>query len=181
MRVALFALFALLFAAPARADVPSSSPGAFVVMANTQIVATNDEAWDAMLDIGRWWSPAHSYSGDARRMTLEPRAGGCWCERWNGQSVEHARVVAIFEADGVRTLRLVGALGPLQDMGAYGVLTMTITPSRPGSPQAALVTWTYRVSGDPALQFDQIAPAVNNVLGEQIVRLSRYVETGTPD
>ena len=40
------------------------------------------------------------------------------------------------------------------------------------------VTMTYRVSGDPALALDHIAPAIDGVLMEQFSRLTRYADGG---
>ena len=114
----------------------------------------------------------------ASALGLDPRAGGCWCERWSdGQSVEHLRVVAVMENEGVRTLRTVGGLGPLQAMGVSGVLTFTVAPDASG----AKVAIEYRVSGEPGLGLDQFAAPVDSVLMEQFGRLSRFIATGTPD
>lgn len=169
--LAVAALAAFLFASPARADVTSASPGAFLIQAEAQVTASPDQVWRRLVRIQDWWSDAHTYSGDAGRLRLDPRAGGCWCERWgDGQSVEHGRVVLVMEHEGVRTLRVVGGLGPLQELGATGVLTFTVAPHANG----ATVTMTYRVSGDPALGFDQMAPLVDGVLMEQFGRLTAF-------
>jgi hypothetical protein len=87
--------FALVsFAPPSFAEVQSVSPSSFVVSAEADVDATPAEAWRALTRIERWWNSDHTYSGDSQRLSLDPRAGGCWCERWgNGQSVEHGRVV----------------------------------------------------------------------------------------
>jgi hypothetical protein len=81
------------------------------------------------------------------------------------------------EHEGVRTLRAVGALGPLQEMGVTGIMTFTISPHAVG----AKVTLGYRVSGDPGLGLDQIAPAVDSVLMQQFTRLKHFAESGAPD
>lgn len=163
---------------PARAEVTAAAPGAFVIQTEAVVAASPEHAWRSLIRIERWWSPAHTFSGDALRLSLDPRAGGCWCERWGrGQSVEHMRVAAVMEAEGVRTLRLLGGLGPLQQMGVNGVLTFTVAPD----PAGAKITMNYRVSGDPGLVLDQIAPAVDSVLMEQFTRLGRFAATGTPD
>lgn len=173
---ALIVLFCV--AAPAGAEVTSASPSAFVIEAEAEVAASPAETWRKLLRIERWWNSDHTYSGDARRLSLEPRAGGCWCEHWgDGQSVEHMRVVLVMENEGVRTLRAVGALGPLQEMGVNGVLTFTVAPLASG----AKITMTYRVIGDAALGLDQIAPGVDGVLLEQFGRLSRYTATGSPE
>ena len=178
MRVFAIAALAtsLIFGAEAQAEVASSSPSSFVIQAEAEIPATPDEVWRDLVRIERWWSSAHTYSGDASRLRLDARAGGCWCERWgNGQSVEHMRVVLAMEHEGARTLRAVGGLGPLQAMGATGVLTFTIAPL----PNGAKLTMTYRVTGDPDLNLSAIAAPVDGVLMEQFGRLTRLSAPGT--
>ncbi len=169
--------FAALGAPPARAEVAAAAPGAFLVQAEAELDASPEQTWRALTRIGRWWSAAHTYSGDAARLSLDARAGGCWCERWDGGSVEHARVVLVMERDGVRTLRTVGGLGPLQEMGVTAIMTFTITPQASGSK----ISLTYRVAGDSGLGLDQMAPFVDQVLMEQLARLVRYAGTGSPD
>ena len=171
-------LAAQVWTAPASAEVQSATPGSFVIVAETTVATTPEEAWRALSRLNRWWSSQHTYSGDARRMSLDLRAGGCWCERWGGgQSAEHGRVVLVMAHEGVRTLRLVGGLGPLQEMGVSGVLTFTVAPDASG----AKMTMTYRVDGDAALALDQVAPLVDMVLMEQFGRLSRFTVSGSPD
>ncbi len=181
MRRFLMALLAVLMTwlpSVARAEVESSSASAFALKAESEVAASPEAVWRALSRVQNWWSPAHTYSGDARRLSLDPRAGGCFCERWgNSQSVEHARVLLVMEQEGVRTLRISGGLGPLQAMGTTGILTFTVTPHAPG----AKITMTYRVSGDPSLQLNQIAPVVDQVLTEQFARLLRYTGGDSPD
>jgi uncharacterized protein YndB with AHSA1/START domain len=178
MRFIFAALALALFASAAQAEVASATPSAFVIQAEAEIAAAPDKVWRDLARIERWWGDAHTYSGDASGLRLDARAGGCWCERWgNGQSVEHARVVLVMEREGVRTLRAVGGLGPLQEMGATGVLTFTVAPHANG----ARLTMTYRVTGDAGLNLDRIAAPVDGVLMEQFGRLSRYSASGSPD
>ncbi len=180
MRTALLiAIFSIVFAPlSARADVTSASPGGFVLEAEAVVATTPENAWRALGRLPRWWNGSHTYSGDASRLSFDMRAGGCWCERWGGgQSVEHGRVVLVMEHEGVRTLRLNAALGPLQSMGVTGVLTYTVAPH----PNGAKITMTYRVSGDPSLSLDQAAPLVDQVMMEQFGRLSRFSTAGSPD
>ena len=178
MRLVVCIVAAYLCASPATAEVASASSSSFVIEAETELAATPDRVWRNLRRIERWWGAAHTYSGDSARLSLAARAGGCWCERWgNGQSVEHMRVVAVMEHDGVRTLRAAGGLGPLQGMGVTGVLTFTIAPQADG----AKLTMNYRVSGDSSLGLDQIAPIVDGGLMEQFGRLTRYSALGSPD
>ncbi|WP_395644854.1 SRPBCC domain-containing protein [Terricaulis sp.] len=171
------ALAALAVAGPARAELVSATPATFLVRAEADVSAAPSQAYVAITQPRRWWSSAHTYSGDAANLRLTPRAGGCWCETWDhGQSVEHMRVVAVIEHEGVRTIRLAGGLGPLQEMGVNAVMTLTVTPREGGSK----VTMTYRVAGEPGLALDQVAAPVDAVLMEQFGRLTRLLDGGAP-
>lgn len=180
MRFILAALSLALasIAAPACAEVAAAAPGGFLIQAETIVAADPGQAWRTLTRPQLWWNGAHTYSGDAGNLSLQPRAGGCWCERWGrGQSVEHARVVMVTQGERVRTLRMVGALGPLQAMTTTGIMTFTVTPD----DQGAKITLEYRAAGDPNLNFDQLAPLVDNVLMEQFGRFGRMLASGRPD
>lgn len=175
---AMAALAGLLWAGAAAAEVANAGPGGFTIRAEATVAAAPERVWRALVRPGQWWSSAHTYSGDARRMSLNPTAGGCWCERWgDGQSVEHGRVVLAMEHEGVRTLRINGALGPLQEMGASGVLTYTVAPDSAGTK----ITVTYRVTGDTGLGLEGIAPLVDTVIMEQFGRLARFSASGAAE
>lgn len=170
-------LAAMLMPGAAGAEVASAGQSAFMVRGAAELSVSPEAAWRGLARIDRWWGGSHTYSGDSRNLRLDLRAGGCWCERWgSGQSVEHARVVLVMEREGVRTLRVVGGLGPLQELGAAGVMTFTVSPGAHG----ARIEMTYRVTGDPGLELNQLAPIVDQVLMEQIGRFARYVNTGSP-
>jgi hypothetical protein len=177
MRFALALFVFALSALPAAADVAAMSPGALVIHAETRLAVPPRRVWAALIHPGQWWSSAHTYSGDAHNLSLDARAGGCWCERFGASAVEHARVIMILHRDGTDMLRLSGAIGPLQEMAVNGVLTFTIT----GDGAGAKIEMTYRVSGDPGLHLDGIASGVDTVLLEQFARLGRYANTGRPD
>jgi hypothetical protein len=113
-----------LAAAPGQGGVVASSDAGFVVQASVDVALAPDAAYALLAEPGRWWNSAHTYSGDARNMVLEAKAGGCFCEtlpdkseKGSSGSIEHARV--IYAAPGQR-LRLSGALGPLQSSGGEG-------------------------------------------------------------
>jgi uncharacterized protein YndB with AHSA1/START domain len=168
-------LAAVVFAAPAAADIIEARESGFVVQSQATVSAPPERAWRAVIRPERWWSSAHTYSGDARNLSLDPHAGGCWCERWGrNQSVEHGRVVLVMDYEGVQTLRVLGGFGPLQEMGVNGVLTLVVAPD----PSGASMQLTYRVSGEPSAGLDALAPAVDAVMSEQFARLVRLVERG---
>ena len=150
------------------------SPTGFLVTAQHDVKATPHRVYEALGEIDKWWNGSHSWSGKAANLSLSRQAGGCFCERWGQNSVEHARVVHAFEE---RLLRLDGALGPLQALSVNGVLTFALQPKEGGT---ALVV-TYRVSGAESAGLQQLAAPVDRVIGEQARRLVSYIETGKPE
>jgi uncharacterized protein YndB with AHSA1/START domain len=172
-RILPFAAFAVACAAPAGAEVTGQNASGFATAGTVAIAAPPDRVWAALVQPGRWWNPQHSWSGDAANLTLEPVAGGCFCETLaNGGSVEHMRVIY---ADPARQLRLSGALGPLQGEGLAATLTVTLEKAGARTTLA----WTYKAGGYTGLPLAQIAPAVDGVVSEQFARLGSLVETGT--
>jgi uncharacterized protein YndB with AHSA1/START domain len=168
---ALFAtvLFAGLSAAPAAAEVKEAGEGGFTLSFVHKVAASPAAVWAALAEPARWWSKDHSWSGDAKNFSLDPRAGGCFCERWGtgaaATSVEHARVV--FAAPGTQ-LRMVGALGPLQGEALTGTLTFALK----SAGGVTTVTVDYVVGGHARFPLKDIAPAVDGVIGEQARRLA---------
>jgi uncharacterized protein YndB with AHSA1/START domain len=166
----------LCVAPAAHAAVVSVSPAGFAVRHTATISATPAKVYDTLASqLGAWWHSDHTYSGDAKNMSIDARAGGCFCERLkDGGSIEHARIV--YAAPGV-ALRMAGALGPLQAHGIGGSLTWKLSPAE-GATKLELY---YSVGGFMDGGFDKIAPLVDTVLGEQFERLKRFVETGKPN
>jgi len=86
-------LLPLLPAALAAAVVEVTDHG-FLVRQEATVAAPPDSVYAALIRVDRWWSPDHTWSGDAANLFLEPRAGGMFGERLpGGGSVEHLRVV----------------------------------------------------------------------------------------
>src|SRR5258706_11862007 len=154
------ALLASLLAIPSFAAVTNVSPSGYLVHHKPTLKAPPRLVFAALAQVGKWWSNDHTYSGNAGGMSLEMRAGGCFCERWDTNSVEHARVVYVARD---KVLRLQGGLGPLQEMAVNAILQFTLEPAG----ESTNLTLTYRVRGaDAAL--DKTAAAVDRVLGEQV-------------
>jgi hypothetical protein len=172
LRPALLAavLALIVAAAPAHAEVREATPGHFVLHNEVETTAAPEAAWRSFQRIGRWWSGDHTYSGNAANLRLDARAGGCWCEQWDRQSVEHGRVLLNMSTGEARTLRFNAPLGPLQELGVTAVLTFRFAPHNQGTK----ITMSYRVVGDETLGLDQLAPVVDGVLMQQLQRLKRY-------
>lgn len=169
----LFTLLAalLLVASPAAAEVKSATDAGFEVSRTAIINATPMQIYQALGLPSRWWSKAHTYSGDSGNLTMAVTAGGCFCEKnpVNGAAIEHARVVY---AQPGRMLRLRGSLGPLQAEAVTGTLTWELK-AVPGGTE---VRQTYVVGGYVRGGAALFAVPVDQVLGEQLAGLKAYAE-----
>ena len=147
----------------ADAEVKSSSPAGFEVESKAMVAATPAEVYAKLGRVGEWWSSAHTYSGKAANMSLELKAGGCFCEAIpdGGGSIEHARVV--YAMPGA-ALRVQGGLGPLQQEAAAGTLTWSLK-AVPGGTE---VTQSYVVGGYVRGGADKYSKIVDQVLAEQL-------------
>ena len=167
----LFAALWLMLSATAGAEVLEVKEGSFATRSVVLVDIKPDAAYRALVNIPMWWDSAHTWSGAAKNLALDPRAGGCFCEKLaGGGSVQHARVV--FVQPG-RLIRLDGALGPLQEMPVMGVLTFALEPDGPGTR----ITMTYKVSGNLAAETAKLAPVVDQVLNAQLERLRTLANT----
>jgi hypothetical protein len=156
------------------AEIVRKSPYSFRVEHKAASKAAPAELYRALGQIGRWWSSSHTLSGRADNLSLEIRAGGCFCEKWPEGDVEHARVI---ETTKNRLLRLQGALGPLRELPVSTVWTFRLEAKGTGTELKV----DYWVSGDMTLPVRKWAAPSDAVLAEQIGRLVRFAETGKPD
>jgi Polyketide cyclase / dehydrase and lipid transport len=157
------------------AEVTGVGGSGFEVREQAHIAAAPDAVYAALLRPQRWWDPEHTYSGDARRLTLDAKVGGCWCETMpGGGSVEH--LVILYLVPG-KAVRFRGALGPLQAMGVTGSMTVKLAAAGGGTE----LTLTYDVGGYVKDGFDDLSKAVDNVLGSQVARLKKLIETGSAE
>jgi hypothetical protein len=164
------AAISLLLSTPAAAEVVSADAHGFEVRESVQTSVPPAVAWATFVRIGQWWSVEHSYSGNAANLSLDARAGGCFCERvGNGGGVEHMRVAVTLPP---KRLVLTGSLGPLLYEAANGVMDVKFDPSAKGT----IVTLDYRASGFVHANGDKFAPAVDQVLGEQLRRYSASIK-----
>jgi uncharacterized protein YndB with AHSA1/START domain len=167
------ALGVVLLAVQARAEVVRSAPDGALIEHRFALRATPADAWQTLVHPERWWPEDHTWSGKRGNLSLSPTAGGCFCESWDGGSVEHARVVMAMPG---RLLRMRGALGPLQDMAVSGVLTVSLEPNGHGTD--AIVT--YRLSGDASHKLDAFMPVVDTVIGQQYGAFAAYANQHEP-
>ena len=156
-------------------EVADSNANGFTVKITSSIHAAPRDVYNKLIhSVGDWWSSKHTFSGDAHNLSIEERPMGCFCEKLpNGGGVRHMEVV--FFAPG-KTLRMAGAMGPLQGMGTFAVLTFTLTPEDRGTK----VEIVYALTGYSPQGMSSWAATLDGVLTEQVTRLKNYIETGNP-
>jgi uncharacterized protein YndB with AHSA1/START domain len=166
-RSTLVVSLALLAPSLAFPEVKQSSADAAIVEHRYRVEAPPDRAWDALVHPELWWPAEHTWSGSPANLRLLAQAGGCYCETWGDNSVEHGRVVM---SEPGRQIRIRGSFGPLQDMAVTAVLKVSLA-AKDGGTEAIV---TYRLSGDGSQRLDAIAPAVDRAIGEQFGSFARY-------
>ena len=171
--IAAAVLAASLAAGAAQAEITDRSAAGFEVKETATIAGSPSKVWQALMRPGKWWSSHHTWSGDAKNLSMDP--SGCFCEQLKHGAVRHMTVTY---AEEDKQLRMFGGLGPLQFTGASGHLGFTLKPNG----AATEVVLTYDVGGYAKGGLaEEFAAPVDRVLGEQLGRLKKYVETGKPE
>jgi uncharacterized protein YndB with AHSA1/START domain len=161
-------------ACPAFAAVASSGADGFLVRHEVVVPADRARAFAEATHPERWWNDAHTWSGSAANLSLDPRAGGCWCETWDKGAAEHGVVIRVLADEN---LRVRAAFGPLQEMALNGMFDITLADVEGGGTK---IVATFRVNGPASAQLDKLAAPVDGVIGEQVERLRARLADAAP-
>src|SRR5260370_23271504 len=134
-------------------SAPQVTPTGFLVKFDVNVNEPVAKVYDAVVgQVGSWWNPEHTYSHDAKNLSIDPRPGGCFCEKLpKGGGVEHLHVVYVAPPE---VLRLSGGLVPLQGSGVAGSMTWKLTGDRDHTP----IQLSYRSVGVIVGGFHKIRP-----------------------
>ena len=161
---------ALTAVGSARAEIKDATPSGFTLENAVHVPVDAVAAWKALVgDVDRWWPADHTWWGAESVLSIEPRAGGCFCERHGEQQALHMLVTF---ADPGRLLRLTGGLGPLQGMGLHGVMEFQLAPATDGGTR---ITLFYRAGGYTPDDLSKLAPTVDQVQALQLGGLARHL------
>lgn len=168
---AVMAAVAVLAFGTAHAEVKDSAPNGFTIE-NSQVVPVDAKtAWKALTDdVGRWWPKDHTWWGDASKLSIQPRAGGCFCEIDGERQAWHMTVTFV---DPGSTLRMTGGLGPLQGMGLDGALEWRFAKVEGGTK----ITLWYRAGGYTPDDLRKFVLVVDRVQGVQLGGLAEYLRS----
>jgi uncharacterized protein YndB with AHSA1/START domain len=177
--VALLSLAAgALLAGAVHAEIKDSTPSGFTLENQRVVPVAPDAAFKALVeDVDKWWPKDHSWWGDQATLSIEPRAGGCFCERGGKHEALHMLVTFV---DPPNTLRMTGGLGPLQGMGLHGALEFRLKAQEGGGTE---ITMFYRAGGYTPDDLSKFAPMVDQVQGLQLGGLASFLgaKTETPE
>ncbi len=166
----LAAVLAPMLASPAHAEVKHASPSGFTIEHARDVPVDASTAFAALVtQVNRWWPRDHTWWGADGILSIDPRAGGCFCERAGTREALHMLVTFV---DPGRTLRMIGGLGPLQGMGLHGVLEFRLAPAGEG---ATRITMSYRAGGYSPEDLGAFAPVVDKVQGAQLGGLAELL------
>jgi len=173
-RLAIFALVCAIAPGWLAGDVLDSSASGFTVKETVEIQAPPQEVYARIFRPGDWWDPVHTYSHDAHNLSIEEKAGGCFCEKLpDGGGVKHMEVVHLERS---KAILLHGALGPMAYMAATGSMQIQLSAANGGTK----VEVTYAVSGYRATGLNSLASVIDSVLNAQFTRLKNAMEKGDP-
>lgn len=144
----------------AQADVINKGEHGFSLRITSEVDAKPDDVYQQFLRIHEWWIADHTWFGDANNLTLEAKAGGCFCEKSEGREVLHMLVSFVLPNQEIKWL---GGLGPLQGMGLHGAMSWRFEPSAQGTQ----IIQTYNVSGYTTGGLQALAPIVDQVQSQQ--------------
>jgi len=156
-----------------QAEVIDSSRVGFVIEQTVELKGVSPaDAFSLFTEkVGKWWSPIHTYSGNATNMQFLLEPGGGLLEKWEGGNwVTHLNVVNVQPGN---FLVLRGGLGPLQFMAVEGSMSIVFTQSE----EVTKVVLTYSVGGFHPKGVSHIAGAVDSVLGIQMDRYKKLVDS----
>ena len=163
--------------AAARAEVADSAAGGFTVKIATTIEAPAADVYRKLVrNVGEWWDPVHTFSGDAHNLSIEDKPMGCYCEKLPGQGGGVRHMEVIYFVPG-KALRMTGAIGPMQGLAAAATMTFELAAAEGGGTKVSV---TYAVAGYLPGGMNTFAAPVDGVLTQQLTRLKNYVERGDP-
>jgi hypothetical protein len=169
MRLVVALGLAVALAGASSAKVENSGPSGFTLAYETDLAIPPKDAYDRWLRIAEWWSSDHTYSGNAKNLSIEAAPAGCWCETLaDGGFVVHMRVAY---AQPGQALLFSGGLGPLAYMGVSGSMSVEF---KAADMAGTHVTLRYAVGGYDPANFSKLPPLVDGVLNEGFERYKAF-------
>ena len=133
----------------------------FTLVITGEVKTTPVEAYDQFIRIEEWWLEGHTWYGRSENLSIEPKAGGCFCEISGDNQVLH--MLVSYVQPGVE-LKMVGGLGSLQMMGVHGAMSWRFEPIADGTR----IIQTYNVTGYAPGGLKEVADIVDSIQTSQL-------------
>lgn len=161
---------------PVTGEVLESRDNGFYLEVTKEVPVGPQQAYGQFIRVDEWWNADHTWFGRAENLSIEPVAGGCFCERSGDRSALHMTVSYV--EPGVQ-ISMLGGLGPLQGMGLHGAMAWKFVALPSGKTR---IVHTYRVTGQAPGGTEKLARIVDRVQTGQVERLqSLLTRTGTTE
>ena len=159
----------------AHAAVLDVQPNGFAIEETAQIAAKPDAVYAALIHPEKWWNSSHSFSQDRANLSMDAKAGGCFCETLpGGGTVQHLTVVY---ADPARTrITLRGAMGPFVGQAVDGALSIVLTAKDGGTALVLENSYGGYIKGG----MGKWPAAVDGMMADVVAHLKTFAETGKP-
>ena len=155
------------------ADVTHRGETGFNLRITGEVDVSPAEAYKQFLNVSDWWVASHTWFGSAENLSIDARAGGCFCEIEDDKQVLHMLVTFVNPGEEIK---MVGGLGPLQMMGIHGGMSWRFEPADGGTR----IVQTYNVTGYAPGGLKDLAEIVDAVQTGQLKSLVASLE-GTRD
>ncbi len=163
------ALSVIGFADPAHGRVLHRADNGFVIENTVMVPNTATQAWLGLTEhVGEWWPADHTWFGTSKNLSMDARAGGCFCEIDGARQAEHMRITHV--APG-QLLRMLGGLGPLQGMGLQGALDWRFDSQEDGTR----ITLRYQLGGYSPSPLGELIDVIDQVQAQQLGGLATYL------
>jgi len=159
-----------LFSFCAYAEVISSSENGFSLEISVKVNSSPKQAYKQFLQVKDWWNSEHTWFGNAKGLSIQPKVNGCFCEKNGNKQAVHMTVTYV---DPNNEIRMIGGLGPLQAMGLHGGMTWTFEKL---DETTTKITHKYNVTGYSKDGLKSLAPVVDSVQQIQVNSLANLLK-----
>jgi uncharacterized protein YndB with AHSA1/START domain len=158
----LFLTITMLISFNLSAEVSSSDNHGFVIKIERVVDVDQQTAYQQFLNVGQWWNDEHTWFGKASDMSIDAKAGGCFCEKQGNKEAVHMMVSYV---EPNKEIRMTGGLGPLQMLGVHGGMSWKFEQTADNKTK---ITHHYQVVGYMQGGLKGLAPIVDKVQTTQV-------------
>lgn len=157
-----------------KSEVTEVAANGFQIRMTIPCKAKPEIVYDSFVNhVGEWWDAAHTYTQDAKNLSVEAKPHGGFIEKLpDGGFVRHFEIVYLAPN---KTIRLEGGMGPLQEQGIAGSMTINFKPVDAGTN----IELTYNVGGfmpGGEAKMKQWSTPVKMVITQQMHRLRDFAQ-----